>query len=346
MKPLAVLLPRSLWAGCLLASLAACTHAPVAAPKPVAPPPVVVVPPPVAPPPVAAPVVAAPAEENNVKIGEEHLNQLLVSTLRADQKTNVKNPVTDTVDLDTAISTEFHDFIHPPAYDGVETDEAISNAVNKAKRRAATGDPFWLNFLGFSYVTGKGVPRDTRKGIEMITRAAATGNDKAMCTMARLNEIGLLVPMDKVKAVELYKECAKKEPGGWSMLRLGRIYEFGVGVPRDTRQAMSWYVQAAADPTSPNVYAEYAVGRMYAKGIGVARNYKRAAEWFLRASRYKAPAQAKTQRSGDAACAMAIMYKYGVGVEKNPNRSDLFLHLDLAQDSSRNADEGAFCKEI
>lgn len=337
--------PLAAWLGCGLLGLTACTHNAVAPPKPVVPA-AVVVPPPAPPAASAPPPPPAPetSDDSGTRTGEEHLNQLLQGSLRADQRTAFRKPITETEDLDTAIGSEFHDFIHPPAYDGIETAASIQNAVAKAKRRAAGGDPFWLNYLGFSYVTGKGVPRDTGKGVQLITRAAAGGNDKALCTLARLNEIGLIVPMDKTKAIDLYKECARKEPGGWSMLRLGQIYEFGFGVPRDSQQAMHWYVQAATDPLAANVHAAYAVGRMYAKGIGVSKNYHRAHEWFLRAAGLKSADKARPQRSREAVCALAIMYKYGVGVDRNPARSDAYL--DLGREQAQNDTGEAWCKDI
>jgi TPR repeat protein len=149
--------------------------------------------------------------------------------------------------------------------------------------------------------------------------------------------------MDKAKAVQLYQQCARKEPGGGPQLRLGQIYEFGFGVERDYQQAMNWYNHSATDPLAGNLRAEFALGRMYAKGIGVTRNYKKAAEWFGRAAGLRTEKGVEktreVHRSTEAVCAMAIMYKYGVGVDRNVAKAEQLLHLDLANGES-------WCREI
>jgi hypothetical protein len=295
--------------------------------------------------PIVAPVTAP--DSATIKQGEEHLNRLLLGTLKADQHNNSTKSITDPSDVEASIATEFHDFIHPPAYHGNENAETLKTGIAKGKRGAAAGDPFWLNFMGLSYITGRGIPRDTAKGLQLVERAAKAGNTTANCTLARLNDIGLIVPMNKPQAIEFYKECGKKEAGGWPLLRVGQMYEFGFGVERDLQQAMNWYQHSASDPLAGNVKAQFIVGRMYAKGIGVSRSYKKAAEWFTRAAGLKSADRTHVQRSADAVCAMAIMYKYGVGVDKNPAKSEQMMHLDLGHAlEDRAGTPEARCREL
>lgn len=284
---------------------------------------------------------AAPAvDEGLARLGEEHLSALLAATMKADQKFAFRKPVGETADTATAIRTEFDDFIHPPAY--VRNDATLTTAasIKKAKARAAAKDPYWMEFLGQSLITGKGVPQDTAKGIVLLTKAAEAGNDRAICRLAHLYEIGLLVPQDKNRAIALYQECGKKESGGQTLLRLGLIYQYGFGVPHDYQQAISWFSRAANDPLAGNLDAAFAMGRMYAKGLGVPRNYKKAVEWFARAANSKVSGKATAHRNGNATCALAIAYRYGLGAEKNASRSDFYLH----QEQSQQAADGLGCK--
>ena len=64
------------------------------------------------------------------------------------------------------------------------------------------------------------------------------------------------------------------------------MYEDGQGVPRDYRQAMNWYMQAAAQ-NRPE--AEYKVGSLYEHGYGVAPNQAQAIAWYQRSDQHGYP---------------------------------------------------------
>lgn len=74
-----------------------------------------------------------------------------------------------------------------------------------------------------------------------------------------------------------------------AQFRLGMLYEFGRGVPRDFVQTAKWYEKAAAqgDPDG-----QLAMGAAYENGVGVPQDYVRAYMWFnLALARVKDDAQ-------------------------------------------------------
>ena len=62
-----------------------------------------------------------------------------------------------------------------------------------------------------------------------------------------------------------------------AQLRLGTMYEFGEGIPRDYEEAAKWY-RISAD--QGQVKAQYNVGFMYENGRGVPQDHKEAVKWY------------------------------------------------------------------
>nr|WP_279625897.1 tetratricopeptide repeat protein [Psychrobacter pasteurii] len=56
-------------------------------------------------------------------------------------------------------------------------------------------------------------------------------------------------------------------------------YQEGEGVPKDIKQALKWYTQAAEQDYGK---ASYNLGTLYYNGDGVKQNYTKAKEWFQR----------------------------------------------------------------
>lgn len=87
--------------------------------------------------------------------------------------------------------------------------------------------------------------------------------------------------------------------------RLGRRYEFGVGVAPNESEAVRWYRRAAEQG---NAAGQYWLGRALAGGRGVLRNRLEAVRWFrLAAAQDFAPARN----------ALGRMYEEGHGVPKD-----------------------------
>ena len=62
---------------------------------------------------------------------------------------------------------------------------------------------------------------------------------------------------------------------------LGVMYDTGVGVPQDYKEAVKWYTKAAEQG---DVDAQNNLGAMFDNGEGVVQDYKEAFKWFTKAA--------------------------------------------------------------
>ncbi len=62
-----------------------------------------------------------------------------------------------------------------------------------------------------------------------------------------------------------------------TQIMLGMLYELGVGIPQDYKEAAKWFLLAAeqGDPV-----AQSTLGWLYFAGEGVPQDYNEAAKWF------------------------------------------------------------------
>ncbi len=100
---------------------------------------------------------------------------------------------------------------------------------------------------------------------------------------------------------------------------LGVMYDQGLGVVQDDKEAVKWYRRAAEQG---NDHAQHNLGVMYDEGQGVARNYRMAAKWWQLAA-----------EQGDAGAQnnLGFMYDKGRGVPQDYIRAHLWYNLAAAQ---------------
>ena len=81
------------------------------------------------------------------------------------------------------------------------------------------------------------------------------------------------------------------------MTSLGRLYENGLGVPRDYDKAREWWEKAAA---LDNATAMNYLAWLYQSGPGVLRDFGKAREWYEKAAAKEAREQLeKAAAKGD-----------------------------------------------
>ena len=80
-----------------------------------------------------------------------------------------------------------------------------------------------------------------------------------------------------------FEQCQKLAEQGnvEAQRKLGRMYEEGLGVTQDYREAVKWYLKAAE---KGNAQAQYKLGTMYALGKGVRKDRLEAGKWFGKAA--------------------------------------------------------------
>ena len=63
--------------------------------------------------------------------------------------------------------------------------------------------------------------------------------------------------------------------------RLGRIYDGGIDVPRNSAEAIKWYTKAAE---RGELLDQYELGEIYSQGVDVPKNIAEARKWYQKAA--------------------------------------------------------------
>jgi TPR repeat protein len=112
--------------------------------------------------------------------------------------------------------------------------------------------------------------------LTMLRPLAEKGNVRAQHHLGWMYEGGLGIAIDHREAARWYLLAAER--GDWfSQRRLGYFYERGLGLARDDRLAAEWYGKSAE--AGDREGQEY-LATMYRDGRGVARDFKEARKWF------------------------------------------------------------------
>ncbi len=123
---------------------------------------------------------------------------------------------------------------------------------------------------------GWGVDRDSKKGIQLLEKAAKAGSPYALCRLGVSYHYGQGVARSRFKAIQCFRNAASQ---GFSRgeFWLGMCHQKGQGLPQDFRKAVDMF-RAAAD--KGDVMARRALGACYEKGQGVKMDKKEALAWY------------------------------------------------------------------
>lgn len=117
---------------------------------------------------------------------------------------------------------------------------------------------------------------------------AEKGDAKAQHSLGWIYGAGLGVPKDTIEAIKWSRMAAEQEHPE-AQTNLGIIYYAGDGVPKDVAEAIKWFRKAA---DQGNAKAQANLGEMYEKGEGAAKDSAEAYKWYLVAAAQKdKPAQ-------------------------------------------------------
>lgn len=131
--------------------------------------------------------------------------------------------------------------------------------------------------------------------------------------------IGAGLGLQEGEAQVHYLEEQAKEGNSIAQNKLGRMYLFGRGVPKDPEQAAEWF-RKSANRGYPR--SEYDLGLLYTQGEGVPKNSEEAVKWFRRAAN-KGYSRAQYK--------LGELYTEGVGVPKDDVEAYKWYNLAAAQ---------------
>ncbi|KAG2373138.1 hypothetical protein C9374_012870 [Naegleria lovaniensis] len=162
------------------------------------------------------------------------------------------------------LSTDFYDIWEENTE---HTYATYSPALEWYEQLANTGDHIAQNNLAYIYWKGIGVEKNILKAFEYFEKAANNGNGDAQLQMALV-----FLHDDRqgscAKGIEMLEKKASLGNMG-AQFELGTYYETN----QEYSQALTWYEQSASQGFKP---AMLGLGNLYEKGLGVEQNAKEA----------------------------------------------------------------------
>ncbi len=122
-------------------------------------------------------------------------------------------------------------------------------------------------------------------------------------------------------AVKEFREAAE-EGHPDSQFNLGLMYEKGIGVSKDEKEAVAWYLEAALQGNSD---AQYNLAVLYENGRGSDVNFAQAHQWYRKAA---------VQGDGLAVGNLGMLYLRGQGVKEDKVAGVALLLLSITMDNS------------
>lgn len=189
-----------------------------------------------------------------------------------------------------------------------------AKALELLRPLAEQGDAEAQDELAGMYAGGWGIPQDYAKALEWFRKAAAQKNAVGTYNVGRIYDNGWGVAKDPAEALRWYRAAAElgepdaqgrlgyllatapepsyAEAAKWfrtsierghehGVYWIGRLHEEGWGLPKDLKQALRLYREAAVagDPD-----AQARLGVLYRDGRGVERDDEKARLWVVRAA--------------------------------------------------------------
>lgn len=199
---------------------------------------------------------------------------------------------------------------------GVATQADLKRAIHWYEQAAT--NPMSAFILGTYVAEGKGIRQDTDKAVDYLQfavskrfaaasfnlavlkrqqgkvflpdleKAAGSGLSRAGLTLADyFMARDTSTPAQLQQARSFYEQYAKQGLQS-AQLKLGYLYEQGLGTTKDYKQALAWYTAAAEQQEG---MAQYLLGRLYQYGwIGNAPDYALAKQWYAKVKARYAPA--------------------------------------------------------
>lgn len=162
-------------------------------------------------------------------------------------------------------------------YEAGELNKApnYSQAHAHYARAADRGSAEAMTRLGLLYSDGKGVSRDDREALRWFRQAERNGDAAAVTQIAIMHLKGRGVVKDEQRALECFQRAAEAADHD-AEVYLGDAYMYGkLGLQIDHELAAEWFARAAE---AGHPAAQSHLARMYQRGIGVPRDNSRGME--------------------------------------------------------------------
>lgn len=186
--------------------------------------------------------------------------------------------------------------------------------------------------LGALYSKGGAVERNDKLAAAWFEKAANHGNAEAQYQLGNLYENSQLPKDYKVAAAWYHK--AAQQGSAKAQARLGVFYTEGMGVNKNTNEALLWSGKAALQG---NLEAQLWLGLLYKLGTNVPQNDTLARGWLTKAA---------AQGHPNALLLLAGMYNKGEGGPKDPILAHALNKLAIAHNTDRMRDAVTMREEL
>ncbi len=152
--------------------------------------------------------------------------------------------------------------------------------LKQVEQEAEKGNPMAQHYLGYCYMEGHNIARDTETGANWYQRALTNGYLPSANNLGFAYQRGLLGSNDLNRAIYYYTYASDRGLDQ-AQFDLGVLYRDGKGVQRDPVEAMRLFRLASVQG---HLAATVEIGRLYRFGQGVATNLSEAEELFQKAA--------------------------------------------------------------
>ncbi|MHB9139996.1 MAG: tetratricopeptide repeat protein [Victivallaceae bacterium] len=167
-----------------------------------------------------------------------------------------------------------------------DSKEKLDYYLKKAEKE---DNAYALCRAGVIYYNGNAVPRDLKKALELIRRAAEQGSPEALVILTKMNKNGL----PKVIDAEYMKSNDNPEKA---------VSAPAAETPEDTVELLEKYIKLA---DQGNADAQYKAAVMLYQGIAIPHDYKRAFEYYKKSAE---------QGNAKAQCKLGQIYYSGMSL--------------------------------
>ena len=182
-------------------------------------------------------------------------------------------------------------------------------------------------YYGRCLILGRGVPRDVKRGWELIQNSVVLNNENGWYVQAECYHYGHGVKQNMKKAVESYFRATCSVESVFSRIRahyaLGCLYERGKGTVRNIEKVFKHFGYSANRMHSE---AQWKIAMFCESGISVEQNIARAAEYYRLAANN---GHEESRRKSNE------YYMVGSGVQKGIVRSIDALRKEAESDDPR-----------
>ena len=188
-------------------------------------------------------------------------------------------PISDQEFTEALAKTRIDESLDKEKQPKVERDKLIDKKIENVKAKLASRAKDRTKDVEF-----KDDERNARKILIKLNEYSKKGNDK-----------------EPFKSIKLSAEQGNAE----AQNNLGKMYQFGIRVSQDYKEAIKWFRKAAKQGDAD---AQCNLGSICHEGVGYSQNYGEAFEWFKKSAE---------QGHSRSQWKLAAAYEFGQGVSQN-----------------------------